>query len=89
MTRSPPLIGLRWSETSRPIPGGDNNNSGFVDLSDLSALVSYMTSTGVVLVNPNGADVDHSCFIDISDLSRLVAYLVTGKPDLIQGCVTP
>ena len=78
-----------FGETTRPIPGGDNNNSGFVDLSDLSALVSYLTSQGTILVNPNGADVDHSCTIDLSDLSRLVAYLVTGKPDLLQGCVTP
>ena len=78
-----------FGESTRPIPAGDNNNSGFVDLSDLSAFVSYMTGGGAVLVNPNGADVDHSCFIDLSDLSRLVAYLTTGKPDLLQGCVTP
>ncbi len=79
-----------FGESTRPIPGGDNNNSGFVDLSDLTAMVSYMTGGGGgVLINPNAADVDHSCFVDLSDLSRLVSYLVTGKPDLVMGCVTP
>ncbi|PWB71829.1 hypothetical protein C3F09_07425 [candidate division GN15 bacterium] len=78
-----------FGESTRPIPGGDNNGSGFVDLSDLSTLVSYLTGGGGMLIYPNGADVDHSCNIDLSDLSRLVAYLVTGKPDLVQGCVTP
>ena len=77
-----------FGESTRPIPGGDNNGSGFTDLSDLSAMVLYLTQ-GTPLVYPNGGDVDHTCMIDLSDLSRLVAYLVTGKPDLVQGCVTP
>ena len=77
-----------FGESTRPIPGGDNNSSGFTDLSDLSAMVLYLTQ-GTPLINPNGGDVDHTCMIDLSDLSRLVAYLLTGKPDLVQGCVTP
>jgi hypothetical protein len=78
-----------FGESGRPIPGGDIDMSGNVDLSDLSMMVSYLLSLIPTLPNYNGADVDHSCEIDIVDLSIVVSYLMTGNPALQEGCVTP
>jgi hypothetical protein len=52
-----------------------------VDISDLSALVNYLTGGGYILPCPNEADIDASGGtdpIDISDLSSLVSFLTGG-----------
>lgn len=66
---------------------GDVNFSQFmVDLSDLSALVSYLSGDGYVIQVPRLADVNNDCSIDLTDLSILVSYLTGGGATLIMGC---
>jgi len=57
---------------------GNVNMSGIVDLSDLSALVSYLTGGGYVLPCPAEANVNNTGIVDLSDLSALVSYLTGG-----------
>ncbi len=57
---------------------GNVNNIGIVDLSDLSALVSYLTGGGYVLPCPDEANVNDLGIVDLSDLSALVSYLTGG-----------
>ncbi|PWB73449.1 hypothetical protein C3F09_05285 [candidate division GN15 bacterium] len=54
---------------------GNVNLAGIVDLSDLSALVSYLTGGGYVLPCPNEANFNGEGIVDLSDLSTLVVYL--------------
>jgi uncharacterized protein YkwD len=57
---------------------GNINNSGGVDLADLSALVSYLTGGGYVLTCIPEANVNGSGAVDLADLSALVVYLTGG-----------
>ena len=57
---------------------GNVNYSGIVDLSDLSALVSYLTGGGYALPCPDEANVNAVGIVDLSDLSALVSYLTGG-----------
>ena len=57
---------------------GNVNNTGIVDLSDLSSLVSYLTGGGYILPCPNEANVNAGGIVDLSDLSSLVSYLTGG-----------
>jgi len=63
---------------------GDVNMIGIADLSDLSALVSYLTGGGYQLPCPNEANVNGYGIVDLSDLSLLVAYLTGGLATLIE-----
>lgn len=65
---------------------GNVNMSGIVDLSDLSALVSYLTGGGYVLPCSKEANVNSSGIVDLSDLSSLVSYL-TGGGYVLPGCL--
>jgi len=64
---------------------GNVNMLGIVDLSDLSALVSYLTGGGYVLPCPVEANVNRAGIVDLSDLSALVSYL-TGGGYLLPNC---
>ncbi|PWB70449.1 hypothetical protein C3F09_09040 [candidate division GN15 bacterium] len=57
---------------------GNVNYVGIVDLSDLSALVSYLTGGGFMLPCPSEGNVNGSGIVDLSDLSALVSYLTGG-----------
>lgn len=57
---------------------GNINTVGIVDLSDLSALVSYLTGGGYQLPCWNEANINGAGIVDLSDLSALVAYLTGG-----------
>lgn len=63
---------------------GNLNQSGEVDLSDLSILISYLTITPrLTLACDNEANVNALDGVDLSDLSLLISYMVaTPKPDL-------
>ena len=65
---------------------GNVNRVGIVDLSDLSALVSYLTGGGYVLPCPNEANVNSAGIVDLSDLSALVSYL-TGGGYVLPNCL--
>jgi len=64
---------------------GNVNTLGIVDLSDLSALVSYLTGGGYVLPCPAEANVNNLGIVDLSDLSALVSYL-TGGGYVLPNC---
>jgi len=57
---------------------GNVNRIAIVDLSDLSALVSYLTSGGFVLLCVPEANINNVGIVDLSDLSALVSYLTGG-----------
>jgi hypothetical protein len=57
---------------------GNINMTGIVDLSDLSALVSYLTGGGYSLPCADAANVNGAGITDLSDLSALVSYLTGG-----------
>ena len=64
---------------------GNVNMLGIVDLSDLSALVSYLTGGGYVLPCVPAANVNTLGIVDLSDLSALVSYL-TGGGYVLPNC---
>ena len=64
---------------------GNVNMTGIVDLSDLSALVSYLTGGGYVLLCSPEANVNNTGIVDLSDLSALVSYL-TGGGYVLPNC---
>ena len=64
---------------------GNVNMTGIVDLSDLSALVSYLTGGGYVLPCASEANVNNAGIVDLSDLSALVSYL-TGGGYVLPNC---
>jgi hypothetical protein len=64
---------------------GNVNIQGIVDLSDLSALVSYLTGGGYVITCRSEANVNRAGIVDLSDLSALVSYL-TGGGYLLPDC---
>ncbi|PWB69663.1 hypothetical protein C3F09_10175 [candidate division GN15 bacterium] len=65
---------------------GNVNNTGIVDLSDLSALISYLTGGGYVLPCTEAANINGAGIVDLSDLSALVSYL-TGGGYVLPSCV--
>jgi len=64
---------------------GNVNMAGIVDLSDLSALVSYLTGGGYVLTCIPEANINSAGIVDLSDLSALVSYL-TGGGYVLPNC---
>jgi hypothetical protein len=68
-----------------PDSTGDINLSGVVDLTDLSALVSYLTSGGYVPPCMDAANVNAVGIVDLGDLSALVSFL-TGDGYILPGC---
>lgn len=64
---------------------GNVNMAGIVDLTDLSALVSYLTGGGYFLPCQAEANVNATGIVDLGDLSALVSYL-TGGGYLLPNC---
>ena len=66
---------------------GDFNNSGGLDISDLTAIVDYMFDGGPPADCPDEADMNASCTFDISDLTYYVDYMFNAGPVPVCGCV--
>ena len=66
------------SMRSRHVLRCDLSGNFFVDLTDLSMLVSYLTGGGYQPVTIQSGDFNANFFIDLSDLSSLVSYLTGG-----------
>jgi hypothetical protein len=64
---------------------GNVDGSGVIDLADLSALVSYLTGGGIVLLCHAAANVNGAGIVDLADLSALVDYL-TGGSHILPDC---
>jgi hypothetical protein len=56
---------------------GDVDNSGTVNIADVTALIDYLLAGGDVI--EYNADVDSSGAINISDVTALIDYLLTGN----------
>ncbi len=68
-------------------PGDVNfSQSPNIDLGDLSALVSYLTTGQPIPPVKKLADINADCVIDLGDLSRMVAYLTSPGVTLLMGC---
>jgi glucose/arabinose dehydrogenase len=64
---------------------GNVNLTGIVDLSDLSALVSFLTGSVYQPPCPAEANIDGAGTVDLADLARLVGYL-TGAGATLAAC---
>ena len=60
-----------------PYTLGDVNDSGEVDINDLTRLARYMVDS-TVEINMQAADVTRNGEVDINDLTRLARYMVGG-----------
>ena len=58
---------------------GDVNSDGYVNISDVTALIDYLLSGIPYGVNLTGADCNNDSNINISDVTTLIDYLLTGK----------
>ena len=56
---------------------GDVNDDGYVDVSDVSALIDHLLNGAAV--NEDNADCDVSGSVDVSDVSVLIDYLLNGS----------
>ncbi|PWB68206.1 hypothetical protein C3F09_12145 [candidate division GN15 bacterium] len=66
--------------STRHILRCDLTGNLFIDLSDLSALISYLTGGGFAPTTVQSGDFNADYIVDLSDLSSLVSYLTTGAP---------
>ena len=80
------FIGTNYSTSCCTGTTGNVNMVGIVDLSDLSALVSYLTGGGYVLPCQPEANINTVGIVDLSDLSALVSYL-TGGGYVLPNCL--
>ncbi len=65
---------------------GNVDMAGIADLSDLSALVSYLTGGGYILPCVPEANINNLGIVDLTDLSSLVSYL-TGGGYVLPNCL--
>jgi hypothetical protein len=61
----------QYGETPEPKYDGDVNNDGFVDVADISALISHMAGTE----NYEKADVNQDGFVDVADISAVITIM--------------
>ncbi len=57
---------------------GDVNSDGYVNISDVTALIDYLLSGNPSGVNLTGADCNNDGGINISDVTTLIDYLLSG-----------
>ncbi len=62
---------------------GNVELTGFIDLRDLSALVSFLTGGGFVPACMESANVNGQGAVDIGDLSALISFLTGGSFELV------
>ncbi len=58
---------------------GDVNSDGYVNISDVTALIGYLLSGNPSGVNLTGADCNNNGSINISDVTSLINFLLSGK----------
>ena len=64
--------------TSASGPRGDVDNSGTVNIADVTALIDYLLSGNATGINLTAADVDNSGTVNIADVTALIDYLLAG-----------
>ena len=60
---------------------GDVDDSGVVNIGDVTALIKYLLGGDASLINPLAADCDESGEIKIGDVTALINYLLAGSWD--------
>ena len=58
---------------------GDANSDGYINISDVAALIDYLLSGNLFNISLNGADFNRDNNINISDLTALIDYLLSGS----------
>ena len=57
---------------------GDINDSGTVDITDVTVLIDYLLAGDDTAINLDAADTNIDTFITIADVTKLIDYLLTG-----------
>lgn len=83
----PTLVGTDFNVVPLPYFPGDPDSSGFVNISDVVYLVSYVFQGGPLPMSPNAGDTNGDCVINVLDLVRIIDYLFRGGPPPEIGCV--
>ena len=65
---------------------GDFNDTGDLNIVDLTTTVNWMFKGGGAPFCLNVADVNGSCSVDVADLTYRVSYMFKGGADLVCGC---
>ena len=71
------LVVEKWTEP-QPVVRGDVNNSGVVDINDVTALIGYVLTGNATGINLDNAQCDSRPAIDINDVTALINFLLTG-----------
>ena len=61
----------------KPFLVGDVNNDGFVNVSDVTALISYILGNDIV-INEDAADMSGDGLLNVADVTQLIAYILNG-----------
>lgn len=71
------LVVEKWTEP-QPVVRGDVNNSGVVDINDVTALIGYVLTGNATGINLDNAQCDSRPAIDINDVTALINFLLAG-----------
>ena len=71
------LVVEKWTEPVINVRG-DVNEDGFINISDVTDLISVLLSGNTSTVNVTNADCDNSGNLSISDVTTLISYLLSG-----------
>ena len=71
------LVVEKWTEPVVNVRG-DVNEDGFINISDVTDLISVLLSGNTSTVNVTNADCDNSGNLSISDVTTLISYLLSG-----------
>ncbi|MCK4858038.1 MAG: dockerin type I repeat-containing protein, partial [candidate division Zixibacteria bacterium] len=63
-----------------PIPSGDANGDGYINIADVVFLIDYIFNGGPAPVPMEVGDVDCDGAVNIADVTYLVAYIFAGGP---------
>ncbi len=77
----------QFGETGWVSSYGDIDNSGIVNVADLTILLGNLFTGEELPGQPNNADVDGSCDINIADLTYLFQFLFADGPEPVAGCL--
>lgn len=72
-------INVTLLPAEEPFVRGDVDDSGNVDIADVTALIDYIVSNNYTTINLDAADCDENEEIGISDVTLLIDYLLTGN----------
>jgi len=71
-----------WEICDKPVTLlGDVNNDGYVNISDVTALINYLLSGGTVTINKFNADINDSNNIAINDVTALINMLLNSSAE--------